>query len=563
MTPGDDDAAGDWSSPSPYDALGETSPADSIGSVEDGWIVALEDVNPYTNLAAQGSNPFIAPALNPYGTLNPYGAVSPYGNPYTGSQPIEPFTGQEHVYTSGALSNDQSTAPWSQATGLRHLLPEGLRDLTSIGKETIGGREYAHYKIIINGTGYDAYFRDEEKIVRLVPMTTAIPSTAQALSSELLADALLPPSPHHSTVALQAADLAASALRQASATVPTLTTAPTSTPTPPSFLTMLGDVLAGFAGIFDPDSVTPYLQPRTPANLPAGLQQMGQMNAAGARQSMYLDSYAGRAAMVMAGTPYVVATGAMVAPEVGALGFQASIRVAAQFPRATTALTEVGAALSETTLPRTAMTQAAQTALPRVAVAGAVTVAGATHELRVLAPKAGPGVAKIAGGGARELGVLAAEERTILQAKATDLMEMNALFGQKVQENANRLVSAMNQGDYSLLKGWLTRGEYQTAMRALAGQHDPKLARTMTGKAIERMVARAVQNDPRTAPHIRWVHNKGPHSIYSSNRPDFIGVGKGEGFFWDVTTIAGKLEHETESVRRWYASRTFVHAYFW
>jgi hypothetical protein len=72
------------------------------------------------------------------------------------------------------------------------------------------------------------------------------------------------------------------------------------------------------------------------------------------------------------------------------------------------------------------------------------------------------------------------------------------------------------------------------------------------GKAIERMVAADLALDSRTSPYFAWVSG--------ASQPDFYGVGRALGFFWDVTTLAGTAVHESE-VARWYAPRTFVWGY--
>jgi hypothetical protein len=238
------------------------------------------------------------------------------------------------------------------------------------------------------------------------------------------------------------------------------------------------------------------------------MQQMGQLNAAMAQQSMQATGVTARRAMVAAGGPYAAALGALATPAIGAAGFETGIQVAARYPTLTTLATNIGNALADTTVPRLT---------------------------------AGAGGAAIVG---------TAGSSAFSQVEAEKIQELNTLFGQKVQDNAGRVLSALGQGDYSGLRGWLTPREYNATMRALAGDLEPRIAQANVGKVIERMVARDVQTDPRTSPFFQWV--SGP------NRADFYGTDVLEGFYWDVTTVADQYAHE---YLRWYSPSTFVHAY--
>ena len=126
-----------------------------------------------------------------------------------------------------------------------------------------------------------------------------------------------------------------------------------------------------------------------------------------------------------------------------------------------------------------------------------------------------------------------------------EVIELNQLFGQKVQENAAAMRDALARGDESLLDQWLWTHEFESYQRG-------EMQSANIGKAIERMVASDLALDSRTSPYFAWVSG--------ANQPDFYGIGKAEGFFWDVTTEAEKFSHEQE-FERWYASRTFVWGY--
>jgi hypothetical protein len=83
-----------------------------------------------------------------------------------------------------------------------------------------------------------------------------------------------------------------------------------------------------------------------------GLQQMGQLNALMARQSMQAAGVTTRRAIVAAGTPYAIAIGALAAAP---LGYEASLAFAARFQPTTSLLTGLADAASGITLPRAAI----------------------------------------------------------------------------------------------------------------------------------------------------------------------------------------------------------------
>jgi hypothetical protein len=122
-----------------------------------------------------------------------------------------------------------------------------------------------------------------------------------------------------------------------------------------SMSTILGDVLAGIAGLFSPSSVGPYLHLQTPANFPGGLQEMGRMNAGMAQQGMQASGVIARRTIVAVGIPYAATIAALAAPTLGGLGARVSLNVAARYPPATELALDLGNALTGTTLPRLAL----------------------------------------------------------------------------------------------------------------------------------------------------------------------------------------------------------------
>jgi len=512
--------------------------SDPFGSAEAGWFVGSKDVGPYNDItAARGAlNSFTGQDLNPYTNVAADGANP---NAFTGDQNVNPFTGVQATPSAGTATLDASQMPASNgaspetgavlvdtsqlpgstgstpvgvsssAPGARYVSNDVLSGETPIDQIPVDGHNTAHYQLMIDGVTYDGYFSDagsHHDQVLLIPSSSPSPTAT-------------PPATTQMPQAAPAASLTSAPPTTApSALLPT-SSPPVPSPTSDLWSTILGDVLAGIASIFGPSSVGPNLRPQTPADLPAGLQQMGRMNAVMAQQSMQATGVTVRRTMVAVAVPYAVTLGALAAPAIGSLGTEAGIQVAARFPTATAAATNIGNALTGTTLPRAA-----------TAIGGAVIAGGAARELPALGPE------------------LQSSISTVGSQNSID--ELNALFGQKVQDNANRVLSSLSRGDISVLRGWLTAREYNATVRALVGDLEPRIAQANVGKVIERMVARDIQSDPRTAPFFQWV--AGP------NKPDFYGRNVLEGFFWDVTTAADQYAHE---FLRWYSPRTFVHPY--
>ena len=165
-----------------------------------------------------------------------------------------------------------------------------------------------------------------------------------------------PPALPAAPVQTQAGPAAPVATATAAQPAPTPTTTTPPAPTEDSWWTTApGTLLATIAGLFGPASVGSFMHPQTPAGLPPGLQQMGQMNATIAQQSLQEASNRTRRAMVAAGAPYVAAMGALAAPAVGGLSYEASLQVAARTWPATSFATSLGNALTGVTVPRAAI----------------------------------------------------------------------------------------------------------------------------------------------------------------------------------------------------------------
>lgn len=110
------------------------------------------------------------------------------------------------------------------------------------------------------------------------------------------------------------------------------------------------------AGLFSPSAVGPYLRPQAPANLPIGLQQMGQLNAQGAQGALRFNAKATQAGVLATGASISLGVGGALAGSAVAEGlYSASLRAAVTFPRATAGLTGLGNAMTGTTLPRVAI----------------------------------------------------------------------------------------------------------------------------------------------------------------------------------------------------------------
>jgi hypothetical protein len=221
-----------------------------------------------------------------------------------------------------------------------------IRDQPQIDTVTIDDKTYAHYQVSRDGVIYDAYMNDtlHPGQVMLVPASAPVATPPAA-----------PPAPPAQPTS----------------------SAPGASPaqSPRSDSWGIGDLLATMAGLFGPASVGPHVHPQTPANLTGGLQQMAQINAQMAQQSLHDASTRTRAGIFAAGAPYVVAETALAAPAIGSLGYEGSLMAASRFPTAVEAATSLGNALTGTTVPRLAM-----------GVGAAAAAKGAADELPALGP---------------------------------------------------------------------------------------------------------------------------------------------------------------------------------
>jgi hypothetical protein len=243
--------------------------------------------------------------------------------------------------------------------------PAGVpSQVTSQGTTDIDGNRVGWDVVTIDGGQYNHYFNDMLHIDLWEPATSVV----------------TPPAANQTA---QPAPAAPSTGAPPTAAPPTAPVAPPASiqgvpraPSSPSDSWGLGDLLATIAGLFSPTSVGPYMNPQTPANLPGGLQQMAQMNAQMAQQSLQDAGARTRAGIVAAGIPYVAAEAALAAPAAGSLGYEGSLMAASRFPTATAVATDLGNALTGTTIPRVA-----------IGVGGATLAAGAAGELPALGPE--------------------------------------------------------------------------------------------------------------------------------------------------------------------------------
>src|ERR1039458_1801964 len=395
--------------------------SDPFSTTEGGWIVGPQEVNPYTNLAT--GDDILASYVGQ--NVNYYTGVTPEdqnANAFTGGQNVDLFTGLQNAgtFSDGLDTTTPSLILAYDAAINENAAPStGTSPGTDVQASTDVVQEASPYVWFPSGWYYMTEDADGNVTYRLVaPPDASKPGPGTYRQS--LAGAA-PPAPSDPQPVQSATVPAAPSLAPNPAPAASAPPGP-STPQPWG----IGDLLATIAGLFGPTSVGPSLGPQTPANLPAGLQQMGQLNASMAHQSMQATGVTVRRTLVAVGAPYAAALGALAAPAISPLGFEAGIAAASRFPTATSVATGIGNALTWTTVPRVAIG------------VGAAALAG----------RAG------AGGLCPEL---------------NEIEELNDLFGQKVQENASRALSALSKGDYSVLKGWLTPPEYNATMRALAG----------------------------------------------------------------------------------------------
>jgi hypothetical protein len=363
---------------------------DPYGPAQGGWTTGPQDANPYTG--APGSDgtlsPYAGAEVDPYAGATAFGADA---NSFAGSQDINPFTGLPDTAPMSATDlgssqllafNGPAGAAPADATpsapdagpsagdpSSLPVAPDGriyapnsvVTGQTPADPVVIDGISYAHYQVTLDGTNYDAYAndmalpRDLVWLVAATPTSGAAPPAAPAAPGPLALSASAPgPAP----------------------------------PAESGWWTAVSDLFAGIAGLMSPASVGAYLHPQFPAGLPPGLQQMGQQNAAMARQSLQDASYRTRGAIAAAGAPYALTMGALATPAVGALSFEASLQVTARFPAATSLATNLTSAMTGLTLPQ-ATAGAGSLAAGRILESGAEEILAAdAPQLAGLAPAA-------------------------------------------------------------------------------------------------------------------------------------------------------------------------------
>jgi hypothetical protein len=380
---------------------------DPYGPAQGGWTTGPQDANPYTG--APGSDgtlsPYAGAEVDPYAGATAFGADA---NSFAGGQDINPFTGlpdtaplsatdlgssqllafngpagaapadatpsapgaPSSAPDAGASAGDPSSLP--VAPDGRIYAPNSVVTGQPADPVVIDGTSYAHYQVTLDGTIYDAYANDMALPRDLVWLVPATPPAAAP-----------PAAPGPAPGAAPSATPAAPG--------PLAPTASAPGPAPPAesgWGTAVSDLFAGIAGLMSPASVGAYLHPQFPAGLPPGLQQMGQLNAAMARQSLQDASYRTRGAIAAAGAPYALTMGALAAPAAGALSFEASLQVTARFPAATSLATNLTSVMTGLTLPQAAA-GAGSLAAGRILESGAEEILAAdAPQLAGLAPAA-------------------------------------------------------------------------------------------------------------------------------------------------------------------------------
>jgi hypothetical protein len=319
--------------------------ASSMNARAGGWDMNPQEVDSYSTVWAPNgaSDPYIGFDVDPYTNTAPDSANL---NAFTGDQNVNPLTGVANGPLLAPVSLD--TSQWIASNGPvpasdpKDSTPVQMpysADRTSAGSGTLDGNPVAIYHATIDGVQYTEYYNDKLNIYQREAVPTAPPTPASP--SPTSAPALSPPVPSPAPMPVPA---------QMPSAAPTAPSPPTS-----SWSTAIGDLFAGVAGLFGPSSVGPYLHPRTPADLGAGLMQMGQMNAAIAQQSMQATGIITRRTVVAAGLPYAMVLGALAAPAVADAGAEGGLRLASRFPNASATALDIGNALTGTSVPRAAI----------------------------------------------------------------------------------------------------------------------------------------------------------------------------------------------------------------
>ncbi|HEY4077649.1 MAG TPA: hypothetical protein VGM26_12045 [Rhizomicrobium sp.] len=378
-------------------------------SPQNGWPVGSQTIDRYADATSNSAiAAFVGRDINPYtnvtDTDGDRGAFSSNGDskPFINATMTLPYLDDAPSIESLMLSFGMDayeiiTTNVSDPTSSISDTASDQGGSVFIGTVIIDGAEYARYQDI-GGTIYE--FPVDPAAVGSTWSSDLVPDPRATIAT---ADTR-PPAPVSDGVSL-----------------------PPETPGAPSALasrsetTWFGDLLAGVGGLFGPTSVAPYMHPQTPANLPTGLQRMGQMNGQMAQQSLQDASARTRNAIIGAGAPYVATQIALAAPAVGSMGIEGSLMAASRFPKATMITLDIGNALTGTTLPRVA-----------VGAGGAALVASAGQDLPAFAPEL-PALAP-------EVPALAPELRASVSAAST---EAAALFQARDEaaEVARKMVS--------------------------------------------------------------------------------------------------------------------------
>ncbi|HEY1892392.1 MAG TPA: hypothetical protein VGG63_18495 [Steroidobacteraceae bacterium] len=324
--------------------------ASSMNARVGGWDMNPQEVDSYSATWAPNgaADPYVGFDVDPYTNAAP---ESTNLNAFTGDQNVNPLSGVANgpLLTPVVLDTSQLVASDGPAAASNPKNPPPVQlpysaDRTSAGSGTLDGTPVAIYHATIDGVQYTEYYNDKLNIYQREAVPTSPPAPASPSLTPAPTPAPQVPSPALMPVPAQ--------MRSAAPTASSLTP---SSPPAGSWTTAIGDFFAGIAGLFGPSSVGPYLHPRTPADLGAGLTQMGQMNAAMAQQSMQASGVITRRTMVAAGLPYAMVLGALAAPAVADAGAEGGLRLAARFPNATATALDVGNALTGTSVPRAAI----------------------------------------------------------------------------------------------------------------------------------------------------------------------------------------------------------------
>jgi len=339
-----------------------------FSAAQGGWIAGSQPVDPYTNMTpANGPlGPFVGQDVDPYTSTTAKG-TNP--NAYTSGQDVNPFAVlQNGALPTGAIPAD--TSQWLASNG--PMYPGDPATPTQASTPVQGELGTIHVEVPAvpalpaqatapGSTGNAAPDSASNATGTAVPAASPSPPPDSAMLDAQTILTLLSDISDFLSSWFGSLSGAPSPAPAAPVTpAPSTTTSISATTTPPApaedpwWAMDPGSLVAAIAGLFSPASVGAFVHPQTPAGLPPGLQQMTQMNATMARQALQEASNRTREAIGAAGVPYAAAMGVLAAPAAGSLSYEASLRIAARFPLATAAATQLGNALTGTTVPRAA-----------------------------------------------------------------------------------------------------------------------------------------------------------------------------------------------------------------